>query len=56
MLGFSEYLQNFMKINSISMVELSKETNIDRTVIYRYVKGTRVPSDINIVIRIADAM
>lgn len=45
-----------MKKNEISMVELSKETDIDRTVIYRYVKGTRVPSDINVVIRIADAM
>lgn len=56
MIGFSKYLQSFMKRNEISMVELSKETNIDRTVIYRYVKGTRVPSDINVVIRIADAM
>lgn len=45
-----------MKKNEISMVELSRETDIDRTVIYRYVKGTRVPSDINVVIRIADAM
>ncbi|RKI22075.1 XRE family transcriptional regulator [bacterium 1xD8-6] len=56
MLGFSEYLQNYMKTNSISMVDLSKEVDIDRTVIYRYVKGTRVPSDLNIVIRIADAI
>lgn len=56
MLGFSEYLQNFMKTNSISMVELSKETDIDRTVIYRYVKGTRIPSDMDTVARIADAM
>lgn len=56
MLGFSEYLQNYMKTNSISMVELSKEVDIDRTVIYRYVKGTRVPSDLNIVVRIADAI
>lgn len=56
MLGFSEYLQNFMKTNSISMVELSKETDIDRTVIYRYVKGTRIPSDMDTVARMADAM
>jgi len=56
MLGFSEYLQNFMKTNSISMVELAKETDIDRTVIYRYVKGTRIPSDMDTVARIADAM
>lgn len=55
-MGFSEDLQKFMKTNSISMMDLSVETDIDRTVIYRYVKGTRIPSDVNIVIRIADAL
>lgn len=55
-MGFSEYLQKFMKTNSISMMDLSIETDIDRTVIYRYVKGTRIPSDIDVVVRIADAL
>lgn len=45
-----------MQENDISIVDLSKETGIDRTVVYRYIKGKRIPSDIETVIRIADAL
>lgn len=55
MTGFSEYIQNFINVQSISLKDLSEETGIDRTVLYRYVKGKRIPSDKDIVIRIADA-
>lgn len=56
MSGFSGYLCDFMKKNDISIADLSRETNIDRTVLYRYVKGSRLPSDVKIVFRIADSL
>ena len=56
MTGFSKYLQAFVKKRKISMVDISKETGIDRTIVYRYIKGSRVPSNAGIVIKIANAM
>lgn len=56
MLNFSEQLNEYMKNYSISTVDLAKETGFDRTAIYRYVKGTRIPSDIEVVKKIADAL
>ncbi len=56
MSGFSDYLQNFINLKNITLKDLSEETNIDRTVLYRYVKGKRIPSDKNIVVRMADVV
>ncbi len=53
--GFSDYLQNYINLKEITLKDLSEETDIDRTVLYRYVKGKRIPSDKDIVIRVADA-
>lgn len=56
MLNFSEQLNEYMKVHAISTVDLAKETGIDRTAIYRYCKGTRMPSNITAVKKIADAL
>lgn len=56
MTEFSNYLENFMKEKDISMATLARETNVDRAAMYRYVKGTRIPSEIGIVKKIADVL
>ncbi len=56
MLNFSEQLNNYMKTHAISTVDLAKETGMDRTAIYRYSRGTRIPSNVAAVKKIADAL
>ncbi len=56
MLSFSEQLNEYMKAHAVSTVDLAKETGIDRTAIYRYIKGTRIPSNATSVRKIADAL
>jgi len=53
--GFADYLQKFINLKEITLKDLSEETNIDRTVLYRYIKGKRIPSNKDVVIRMADA-
>lgn len=53
---FSEYLDGYMEEKLMNSAELSRETDIERTLIYRYRKGSRVPSDEGIVMRMADAL
>lgn len=43
-MNFSEYLSHYIKIHDISVSELAEKTEIDRTVLYRYIKGERKPS------------
>lgn len=56
MSGFSDYLDFYMDENSVTSAELSKETSIDRTTVFRYRKGTRVPTDEQTVARLADGL
>ncbi len=56
MIEFSDYLQDLMNRYSVSASELSEETGIDRTVVYRYMKGKRVPSSVAVVEKLADAL
>lgn len=53
---FSEYLDNYMDDHSISSIELSKVTGIDRTAIHRYRRGKRIPADEATVKLIADSL
>lgn len=56
MSDFSEYLNSYMEENSINSAQLSRETDIERTVIYKWRKGNRVPANEEIVMHIADAL
>ncbi len=56
MSDFSEYLDNYMNENSISSSDLAIDLDIDRSLIHRYRKGGRVPSDEETVLDIADAL
>jgi len=56
MSDFSEYLDNYMNENSITSSNLSVDIEVDRTLIHRYRKGTRVPSDEKKVLDIAEAL
>lgn len=56
MSDFSEILCGYMKRHFVSTVDLSKETGIDRTALYRYSRGTRIPSSLDVVEKIADAL
>lgn len=56
MSNFSEYLEKYMTEKSITSAMLAEESNIERTVIYRYIKGKRIPQEIEIVIRMADSL
>lgn len=56
MSDFSEYLDNYMKEHSITSSELSRETHIERTVIYKWRNGRQHPRDENNVVCIADAL
>ena len=49
---FAEYLDYYMEENGISAAELSRETGIERTLVYRYRKGNRTPIDEQTVLRI----
>lgn len=48
-MNFSEYLSHYIKVHDISISELADKTEIDRTVLYRYIKGNRTPSKKEIV-------
>lgn len=56
MSNFSEYLESYMMERSITSSMLAEESNIERTVIYRYIKGKRIPKEIEIVIHLADSL
>ncbi|MBE5938365.1 MAG: hypothetical protein E7265_10100 [Lachnospiraceae bacterium] len=53
---FSEYIDNYMNENSISSSSLAIDLDMDRALIHRYRKGTRVPSDEQTVCDIAGAL
>lgn len=53
---FSEYLNNYMDEIELSSAELSEELGIERTTVYRYRKGSRVPVNEEMVAQIADVL
>lgn len=56
MAEFAKYLDDYMKEHQITSADLARETDIDRTVIYRYMKGTRIPSEYETVMKLAEAL
>ncbi len=56
MSAFSNLLEEYMRQNDIHISKLSQLSEIDRTVVYRYVKGTRVPSSIGTVNLFSDVL
>lgn len=56
MSGFSDKLEQCMKECGINAAELAQELGVDRTTIFRYMKGKREPKDAKIVKGIADAL
>ena len=55
-MGFSEYLSTYLKDNKISVTKLAKTLDVERTTIYRYINGERVPKDVESVDQIAKAL
>ena len=53
---FSEYLDNYIKKSKYTVSRLASKMNMDRSILYRYVKGTRVPSDEALLCEIAAAL
>lgn len=53
---FTDFLDNYMKENKITPAELARELNMERGTVYRYIKGSRIPSDEGIVKSMADAL
>lgn len=53
---FSEYLDSYMNEIAISSAELSEELGIERTTVYRYRKGSRIPVNDKMVVQMADAL
>lgn len=53
---FSKHLENYMNDREITVAELAAETGMDRVTLYRYIKGTRTPSDVATVEKILDAL
>lgn len=53
---FSEYLDYYMEENGISVAALSRETGIERTLVYRYRKGNRTPVNEETVLRIVNGL
>ncbi len=53
---FSEYLDEFMNEKNMNSAELARVMDVERTVIYRYRKGSRVPTEEKTVCRMAAAL
>lgn len=53
---FSEYLEEYLKKKEITIASLASRLNMDRSIMYRYVKGTRIPIEDTIVKDIANAL
>lgn len=53
---FSKHLEYYMNEHEITVADLVEETGMDRVTIYRYVKGTRNPTDVLIVETLLDAL
>lgn len=56
MSDFTVFLQQYMEENEITPAELARELNMERSTVFRYIKGTRIPSDEKIVWQIAEAL
>ncbi len=56
MSGFSKYLKRYLEEREITAAELAQEMQMDRSTVFRYTTGTRAPSDIDIVRKIANAL
>lgn len=56
MSGFSEYLENYMKENKITAARLAGELEVDRTTVFRWMKGKREPKSVELVMRIAQEL
>ncbi len=56
MSAFSEYLKQYLEEKEITAAELAQEMKMDRSTVFRYTTGTRAPSDIDIVRKIANAL
>lgn len=53
---FSEYLDRYMNEIKISSAELSEELGVERTAVYRYRKGSRVPVNEEMVVQMAQVL
>lgn len=53
MSGFSGYLESYMKEHQITAAELAGELGVDRTTVFRWMKGKREPKSVELVMRIA---
>lgn len=56
MSGFSKYLKRYLEEREITAAELAQEMQMDRSTVFRYTTGTRAPSDIDIVRKMANAL
>lgn len=56
MSGFSKYLKSYLEEREITAAELAQEMQMDRSTVFRYTTGTRAPSDIDIVRKMANAL
>ena len=55
-MNFSEYFHNYVKTYHLSIPKLAQAAGINRSVLYRYITGERVPQKLAIVQSLADAM
>lgn len=53
---FSDYLDNYIREKKYTVSRFAAKMNKDRSMLYRYVKGTRVPSDESLVSEMAKAL
>lgn len=56
MSGFSEYLESYMKEHQMNAAELAVELDVDRTTVFRWMKGKREPKSVELVMRIAQEL
>lgn len=53
---FSDFLKKYMEEHDVSPGNLAKMIDYDRTSVFRYVKGTRIPSSRESVLKMIDAL
>ena len=56
MKNFSCVLSEFVKDRKVNISALSSETGIERTLLHKFISGTRTPSDIKIVLKLSEGL
>lgn len=56
MKNFSCVLSEFVKERKVNISALSSETGIERTLLHKFISGTRTPSDMKIVLKLSEGL